>query len=253
MTIGEFIAFTIGWNIIFESIVGSAAIARGLSDQVDFIINNKMSDFFTKKLPIDNDNFGPYIDVFAFVTMTVMTLLITVGMRQTGWVFKIFSVLNLLTILTILIAGGFQLDRFNWGIFSEDIPAGIKNGTGPDGGEGEFLPYGVAGVVVGASKCFFAFVGFDRIATIGDELKSNKKSSIPAAMILSIGIVLICSVLLSCYVTLMSPYYLLDDTAPILQVFDLYDDFKGVKWAVRVGVILGLLSSLLGFMVSYCS
>lgn len=88
----------------------------------------------------------------------------------------------------------------NWSIRKESIPHNVT------GGEGGFMPYGVAGIVDGAAKCFFAFVGFDCLAASGEEA-INPKRNIPLAIILSF--VIICSAYLgvATVLTMMWPYY----------------------------------------------
>lgn len=249
ITIGELAAFTVGWNIISECVVGSAAVARGFSDQVDYMLSNNLSDYFAEKIPVDIEYFSSYLDFFAFGVVILVTLALAAGLKQSLFMFKILTFINLATILIIIIAGSTQLDRFNWGIWSEDIPEGITNSTGPDGGEGEFYPYGYAGVITGAAKFFFAFVGFDRITTIGQELQNDKRSWIPLATVLSFTLIFVANGVVSCIITLMWPYYLQSDTAPILHVFEQFQEFKTVKWVVSIGALFALSSSLLALMV----
>lgn len=67
VTVGEFIAFLIGWTLILEYMIGSASVVRGLSDYVDGLFNKSMSKFFTDKAALKIDHLSEYPDFFAFL------------------------------------------------------------------------------------------------------------------------------------------------------------------------------------------
>ena len=105
-------------------------------------------------------------------------------------------------------------------------------------GKGGFMPYGVDGVIKGAASAFYGFVGFDVIATMGEEV-INPQKMMPVAIILSLTIIFLAYFSLSAVVTLMLPYFLQDALAPIPYIFE-YVGWEGAAWTVRGGALLGL-------------
>lgn len=88
-------------------------------------------------------------------------------------------------------------DPANWAL--KDVPE--------NAGSGGFMPYGFAGVMAGAAKCFYGFIGFDVVATTGEEAK-NPKRNIPLAIVVSLIIVFLAYFGVSTVLTMMWPYYL---------------------------------------------
>lgn len=132
------------------------------------------------------------------------------------------------------------VDVNNWKIAPEDIPPGVN------GGVGGFIPFGFAGIMTGAAKCFFGFTGFDCIATTGEEAK-NPQRNIPLAIVISLVIIFLAYFGISTVLTMMTPYYLLDVEAPFPKLYDSFG-WTEIKWVVTVGTILALCTSLLGAM-----
>ena len=95
----------------------------------------------------------------------------------------------------------FPADPRNWNLSLEDIPSTAENP-----GTGGFFPFGVRGVMVGAAKCFFGFVGFDAVASTGEEAK-NPQRTIPIAILISLSIICASYFSISTVLTMMWPYY----------------------------------------------
>jgi solute carrier family 7 (cationic amino acid transporter), member 3 len=242
VSVGEFVAFTIGWNLILEYVIGTSSVARGLSGYIDALIDNKMGDFWHSLFPMNIDFLAKYPDFFSFIIVMVLSGVLAFGVKESSLLNNIFTVVNLLTVSIVLVAGFIKADPANWAIPKENIPEGVR------GGEGGFMPYGIAGVMAGAAKCFYGFVGFDCVATTGEEAK-NPKRNIPLAIVISLIIIFFAYFGISTVLTMMWPYYLQNPEAPFPHVFQEIGWIE-IKWIVSIGAIFALCTSLLGAMVS---
>lgn len=106
--------------------------------------------------------------------------------------------------------------------------------------------YGLAGILAGEAKCFYGFVGFDCVATTGEEAK-NPKRNIPLAIVISLFIIFFAYFGISTVLTMMWPYYDQNPEAPFPHVFQEIGWIE-IKWIVSIGAIFALCTSLLGAM-----
>ncbi|XP_031625003.1 cationic amino acid transporter 2-like [Contarinia nasturtii] len=236
VTIGEFIAFIIGWNLILEYSIGAASVVKGLSTYVNS--STGMHDIMIEWMPLRLDGLSQFPDIFAFVVTILFSLAIAFGAKESSIVNNVFTFLNLSVVLFVIIAGSFRANLSNWNIAATEVP--------PDNGEGGFAPYGITGIFKGAAICFYGFIGFDCIATAGEEAK-NPKRSMPIAIILSLFVIFLAYFGISTVLTMMLPYYLQDKNAPLPYVFDYYG-WTVAKYIVTIGATFGLCASLMGSM-----
>ncbi|RZC32159.1 high affinity cationic amino acid transporter 1-like, partial [Asbolus verrucosus] len=236
--VGEFIAFVIGWNLILEYVIGSASVARGLSLYLDTLINDTLKNTFIDIAPINVKFMSEYFDFFAFGVSVFLAIALAFGMKESSIVNNVVTFLNLSVVLFVIIAGATKADTKNWHLTP---PANMT-----DAGEGGFFPFGIEGMIKGAATCFYGFVGFDCIATTGEEVK-NPKKAIPMAIIFSLFIIFLAYFGTSTVITLMLPYYSQDPNAPIPYAFE-SKGWDVAKWIVAIGAIFGLCASLFGAM-----
>ncbi|XP_077298710.1 high affinity cationic amino acid transporter 1-like [Arctopsyche grandis] len=240
--VGELIAFVIGWNLILEYVIGSASVARGISLYLDSLLNNTLKNSFKDAMPIyGNFNIvSEYFDILAFGLAFLIGIALAFGMKESSIINNIFTVLNLAVVIFVIAAGAFAADIDNWYILGEELkPA-------DNGGKGGFFPFGFSGTLKGAATCFFGFVGFDCIATTGEEVQ-NPKRAIPLSIISSLIIIFLSYFGVSAILTLMVPYYLQNSDAPIPFAFE-HVGWIWAKWIVAIGGIFGLFASLFGAM-----
>ena len=241
VAVGEFVGFVIGWNLLLEYVIGTASVARAYSGYLDSILNNAMQDAFRRALPINIPFLSPYPDFFAFGITCALTVILSLGVKESTRFNNIFTCLNVGVVLFVTVFGFVNADVANWHIAPE---AAVVNGT--HYGDGGFFPYGINGVLAGAATCFYGFVGFDAIATSGEEAKDPQRA-IPISLMASLAIIALAYCGVSSTLTLMVPYYLQDPTAPLPAAFA-YVGWDAGRWIVTVGALFGLSTSLLGAM-----
>uniref|UniRef100_A0A3Q2XRB8 Solute carrier family 7 member 14a n=1 Tax=Hippocampus comes TaxID=109280 RepID=A0A3Q2XRB8_HIPCM len=226
VTVGECVAFFIGWNLILEYLIGTAAGASALSSMADSLANHSISDFMTTHIGTLN-GFGKgeqsYPDLLALLIALLVTVIVALGVKNSVGLNNVLNVINLLVWLFLMVAGLFFVNGDNWE-------------------HGRFLPFGWSGVMQGAATCFYAFIGFDIIATTGEEAKSPN-TSIPYAITASLVTCLTAYV--SVILTLMVPSDQIDADAPLMEMFAAHGCMFA-KYIVAVGSIAGLTVSLLG-------
>uniref|UniRef100_A0A182VTB4 Cationic amino acid transporter C-terminal domain-containing protein n=1 Tax=Anopheles minimus TaxID=112268 RepID=A0A182VTB4_9DIPT len=238
--IGEFMAFIIGWNLMLEYIIGSASVSRGLSLYIDTLANDTMKTRFLEVAPIEWDFMSNYFDFFAFSVAILLGIALAFGLKKSTMVNNAFTVLNIFIVLFVIVAGAIKADPENWRIKPENVSS-LYNA-----GEGGFFPFGFEGTLRGAATCFFGFVGFDCIATTGEEVR-NPRKAIPRAILCSLTIIFLAYFGVSTVLTLVWPYYKQDVNAPLPFVFNEIG-WHFAKWIVAIGGIIGLVASLFGAM-----
>ncbi|XP_076010092.1 cationic amino acid transporter 4 [Genypterus blacodes] len=232
VSVGEIWAFLIGWNVILENLIGGAAVARAWSGYLDSIFNHAIQNFTeTHVMRWEVPFLAHYPDVLAAGILIVASLFISFGVQVSSYLNHIFSTISMAVIAFILVFGFILAEPANW---SQK--------------EGGFAPFGMSGILAGSATCFYAFVGFDVIASSSEEAK-NPQKAIPIATAISLALAATAYILVSTVLTLIVPWHTLDPNSALADAFFR----RGYSWAgiiVAIGSICGMNTVLLSNLFS---
>ena len=243
-TLGEIIAWIIGWDLILEYAVGNMAVAVGWSGYFVQLMGNlpfglhlkfplwlmcdhttaltvlakggaALSDYSSTTLPVIA-GYQIAFDLPAFLIVAAVTVLLIFGIRESATANTTIVIIKLAVVVFVIAFGSFLVNPTNWH---------------------PFMPSGFGGVMGGAAIVFFAFIGFDAISTTAEETK-NPRRDLPIGMIASLVICTLLYVMMSLVLTGMKKYTtFLGDSAAVATAF------AAKPWAqalISAGALAGL-------------
>ena len=255
-TLGELFAWIVGWDLVLEYAVASAAVAHGWSHYFqDFIgIFGIHLPFALANTPFDLDpaigTYGPtgrIIDFPALVITAIVTAILVKGIRESASFNAFMVAVKLVVVLMVIGVGVFYIDPRNWHPFAPYGLTGVsffgKTIFGQTGIGGEPL-----GMLAGAATIFFAYIGFDSVSTHAEEAR-NPRRDVPIGIISSLIICTVLYIAVSAVLTGMVPYDKINIDAPVSNAFAQV----GLRWAqflISLGALTGITSVLLVLMLS---
>ena len=219
-SLGEFIAFIVGWNLILEYTVTSSAVAVGWSGYVVGLFASA-GLVLPHELVVAPEEGGIFNLPAVLITLFLSFLLVR-GTKESVKLNRILVFVKLAAIFLFLVLAAPHVDATNWE---------------------PFLPFGYSGVVSGAAIVFFAYIGFDAVATTAEECR-NAARDLPVGIIGSLFICTLLYAVVAAVLTGVVPYSMLDTAEPV--AFALRHIGYNVGSAiVAVGAICGITTVLL--------
>ena len=244
-TLGEFLAWIIGWDLVLEYLFGASTVAVGWSGYVvsflkdiDIIIPAFLCQApFSYSLTDGWNTTGAILNCPAVFIVGLMTTLLVIGIREST-TFNNFIVLIKLTVIVLFIGVGiFFINSANWSPFLPD-------------NTGQFGSFGWSGVLRGAGVIFFAFIGFDVVSTAAQEAR-NPQRDMPIGILGSLAACTIIFILMTGVLTGMMKYTELAVPDPIAVAVNAAG--PGIAWLrpfIKIGAIAGLTSVVLVLLMA---
>lgn len=242
-TFGEFVAWIIGWDLILEFAVAAAVVAKGWSSYLGQVL-----DLFGVPISGTTDLGLVKLDWGALLIIGTLCLLLALGTKLSSYVSAVITVIKVTVVLLVVIVGAGYIKAANYSPFIPPAETGDSAGGGVDqslfslltGSEGS--TYGWYGLLAGASIVFFAFIGFDIVATTAEETK-NPQRDVPRGILFSLLIVTVLYVAVSVVLSGMVSYTELrtgpDGQANLATAFAA-NGVDWAAWAISIGALAGL-------------
>lgn len=245
-SLGELLAWIIGWDLILEMFLGAGVVAQGWSAYLGVLLEQL-------GMPIPEAiGYGGVVDLMAILLVLVLGALVAYGIRESMRVNLVLVAVKLFIVLFVIVAGILFVNPANYAPFVPEA-APRETATGLTQPLLQFLSgiepmaFGVGGIFAGAALVFFAYIGFDVVATTAEETKHPQRD-LPIGIIASLVIctALYCAVAL--VVTGMVPYGDLDPAAALANAFV----HHGQSWMATVisaGAVAGLTTVVLTLLI----
>ncbi|MEG1678847.1 MAG: amino acid permease [Stenotrophomonas sp.] len=242
-TLGEGMAWFIGWCLVLEYLFASASVAVGWSAYLISFITTTLHMPFPDALsaaPLawtgsEFVNSGKLFNLPAVLIVAAITGLLYVGVTQSTLVNAVIVAIKVIVICLFVGFGIQYIDPANWHPF-------IPENTGT------FGEFGWSGVFRAATIVFFAYIGFDAVSTAAGETKDPQKN-MPIGLLGSLAICTIVYIVVCAVLTGMLPYNLLGTDKPVATALEAYPTLSWLKTAVEIGAIAGLSSVVLVMMM----
>ncbi|URD94361.1 hypothetical protein MUK42_29455 [Musa troglodytarum] len=229
--VGEGVAWLIGWALILEYTIGGSAVARGISPNLALFFGgpDSLPSFLAR---VSIPGLDIVVDPCAAILVFVVTGLLCLGIKESTFVQAIVTTANVCVLLFVIFAGGYIGFQTGWVGYTV---------------AGGYFPYGVNGMLAGSATVFFAYIGFDSVASTAEEVK-NPQRDLPLGIATSLSVCCLLYMMVSVVVVGLVPYFAMDPDTPISSAFARND----VQWAVYIitsGAVLALCSALMGSLL----
>ncbi len=221
-SLGELIAWIIGWDLILEYALAASAVAVGWSGYFVRLMEGLNIHLPAWAVAAPGETKAAIVNLPAFVIIMLISALLSIGIRESARVNNIMVAIKIVVVLLFIAVGIFYVKPSNWS---------------------PFLPFGFKGVVSGAAIVFFAYIGFDAVSTSAEEVV-NPQRDLPIGIIGSLTICTILYVVVSAILTGMVPYTKLDSPSPVALAMQLVHQ-NWIAGIISLGAIAGITTVLL--------
>ena len=246
-TLGELIAWIIGWDLVLEFTLGGAAVAKGWSKY--------LVELLPITLPASIAGDSPTVDVPAALVVAALTVVAIIGVKFSARFNSLLVAVKVAVVLLFIAVGLTAVKASNWSPFIPPAAKAPKAVTAVETGTPviqlllgqEPLDYGLLGIGFGAAIVFFAFIGFDVIATTAEEVRRPQRD-LPIGILGSLAICTVLYVIVSVVMTGLLRYTELNDAAPMAKALKA----NGLDLAaslVSLGALAGLTTVILVLMM----
>jgi APA family basic amino acid/polyamine antiporter len=240
-TLGELLAWIIGWDLILEYLFAASTVAVGWSGY----LTSFLRDYLGVDLPaaLTNAPFtvaagnhvpqatGAIVNLPAMLLVLVITGLLVVGIRESARFNNIIVFVKVAIVLLVIGFGSAYVNTDNWTPF-------IPENTGT------FGVYGYSGILAGAGVIFFAYIGFDAVSTAAQETR-NPQRDLPIGILASLAVCTVLYILMALVMTGITPFQQLNVAEPVYEAIKRAPGLNWLRPIVSLGAIAGLSSVVL--------
>ncbi|HEY7595368.1 MAG TPA: amino acid permease, partial [Actinophytocola sp.] len=252
-TFGEFLAWIIGWDLVLEFAVGAAAVGTGWSEYLQTVLGY----IFGEDVKTTADLGGLSVNWGALLLIAVLSTLLALGTKLSSRVSMVITGIKVAIVLFVIVLGIFYVKGSNYSPYVPPGESGASASTGVDQtvfswlAGGSSSAFGIFGLLAGASLVFFAFIGFDVVATTAEETRDPKRA-VPRGILGSLAIVTVLYVATALVVTGMVKYTDLATENGEQKTLATAFSLNGNDWAaniISVGALAGLTTVVMVLML----
>ncbi|MFZ0429959.1 MAG: amino acid permease [Acidobacteriota bacterium] len=229
-TLGELIAWIIGWDLILEYAVSNMAVAVGFSAYLESLFENlgvPLPAALSSPAYTPSAGWALHFNLPGFIVVMLLTILLVIGIRESAGANSIFVAIKLTAIFVFIFVASKYVQPSNWS---------------------PFMPNGWQGVLTGGAIVFFSYIGFDSVSTAAEECK-NPKRDLPLGILISLLVCAVLYVAVAVVLTGIQPYSIFrGDAAPVATALRNIGLDNLQRW-VTIGALTGMISSLLVYQL----
>ncbi|MFP7483920.1 amino acid permease [Priestia filamentosa] len=224
-TLGEFFAFLIGWDLMLEYVLAMAAVSTGWSSYFQSFLTGFGLHFPTALGSAPLSGQGGIVNLPAVIIILLITALVSYGVKESVRFNNVMVILKIVVILAFIVTGIGYVKPENWS---------------------PFMPFGISGVITSAATVFFAYLGFDAIATASEEVKRPQRD-MPIGIIGSLVVCTVLYIAVSAVLTGIVPYTKLNVDAPVSFALSFVGQDK-IAGFISVGAVIGMVTVILALI-----